>query len=80
MQKKYTLDEQKGPSQKATVLHFTPTASAGAHLHSIYMAAHSDHYNSRRPGVHHLLTFCDCFLSAETHPISGGYSLVLVII
>lgn len=44
MQKKYTLYEREEPNQKATVLHSTPSARAGAHLHAIYMAAHSDHY------------------------------------
>lgn len=46
MQKKYTLYEQKEPNQKATVLHSTSSASAGAHLHAIYMVAHSDHRSS----------------------------------
>lgn len=46
MQKKHTLDEQKEPNQKATVLHSTASVSAGAHLHAIYMATHSDHYYS----------------------------------
>lgn len=41
--KKHTLYERKEPNQKATVLHSTSSASAGAHLHAIYMAAHSDH-------------------------------------
>lgn len=43
MQEKYTLHERKEPNQKATVLHSTSSASAGAHLHAIYMVAHSDH-------------------------------------
>lgn len=46
MQKKYTLYEGKKPNQRATVLHSTSSASAGAHLHAIYMVAHSDHYHS----------------------------------
>lgn len=43
MQKKYTLYERKEANQKATVPHSTSSASAGAHLHAIYMVAHSDH-------------------------------------
>lgn len=42
-EKKYTLYERKEANQKATVLHSTSSASAGAHLHAIYMVAHSDH-------------------------------------
>lgn len=42
MQKKYTSYERGEPNQKATVLHSTPSASAGAHLHAIYMGAPSD--------------------------------------
>lgn len=43
---KYTLYEGKEPNQKATVLHSTSSAGAGAHLHAIYMVARSDHYYS----------------------------------
>lgn len=40
--KKCTLKEGKEANQKATVLHPTSSAGAGAHLHAIYMVAHSD--------------------------------------
>lgn len=43
---KYTSCEGKEPNQKATVLHSTSSAGAGAHLHAIYMVAHSDHHYS----------------------------------
>lgn len=42
MQKKYTWYEGKEANQKATVAHSTSSAGAGAHLHAIYMVAHSD--------------------------------------
>lgn len=44
MQNKYsTWAEKKKPYQKATVVRSSSSASAGAHLHTIYMVARSDH-------------------------------------
>lgn len=35
--------KKRKPYQKATVVRSSSSASAGAHLHAIYMVAHSDH-------------------------------------
>lgn len=69
MQKNALHTRVKEPNQKAAVLHSPFSTGAGVHLHAIYLAACSDHHYSN-VSVHHLLTFCDCFLCAVTHPIS----------
>lgn len=46
MQKNTLYMSEKEANQKATVFHSSSSAGAGAHLHAIYMAAHSDHQHS----------------------------------
>lgn len=61
MHKKYTGYEAKGANQKATDARSTSSAGAGAHLHAIYIGLLTVTTPGPRLGVHHFLTFCDCF-------------------